>query len=234
MSKDVVLECLDLGKVYREGPGDVEVIRDVSFAVGRSERIAIVGSSGSGKTTLLNLLAGLDVASRGEVRVCGVSLNGLNDREKSALRNRHLGFVYQFHHLLPEFTARENVAMPLLMSRDVAVSSAAQKAEELLTLVGLEARLDHKPGELSGGERQRVAIARALVTEPDLVLLDEPTGNLDQHTAEVVQGLIMDLSQRLQTSFIIVTHDLSLAAKMDRIWQLQDGGLVEQVSDSGL
>ncbi|GAA4652425.1 lipoprotein-releasing ABC transporter ATP-binding protein LolD [Kistimonas scapharcae] len=234
MSKDVVLECRELGKVYREGPGDVEVIRDVSFAVGRSERIAIVGSSGSGKTTLLNLLAGLDVASRGEVCVCGVSLNGLNDREKSALRNRHLGFVYQFHHLLPEFSARENVAMPLLMRRDVAVSVAAQKAEELLTLVGLEARLDHKPGELSGGERQRVAIARALVTEPDLVLLDEPTGNLDQHTAEVVQGLIMDLSQRLQTSFIIVTHDLSLAAKMDRIWQLQDGGLVEQVSNSGL
>lgn len=233
MSKDIVLECRGLGKVYCEGPGDVEVIRDVSLVVGHSERIAIVGSSGSGKTTLLNLLAGLDVASCGEVYVCGIALDGLSDREKSALRNRHLGFVYQFHHLLPEFSAHENVAMPLLMRRDVAVPAAAQKAEELLTLVGLEARLNHKPGELSGGERQRVAVARALVTEPELVLLDEPTGNLDQHTAAMVQELIMNLGQRLQTSFIIVTHDLSLAARMDRIWQLQDGDLVEQSGGEG-
>lgn len=228
MSNTCVLECRALGKVYREGPEDVEVLRNISFKVGRSERIAIVGSSGSGKTTLLNLLAGLDVASRGDVSVCGVSLNGLSDRDKSALRNRHLGFVYQFHHLLPEFTARENVAMPLLMRRDVSVSLAGSKAETLLKVVGLESRMNHKPGELSGGERQRVAIARALVTEPDLVLLDEPTGNLDQHTAEMVQDLVMDLSRRLQTSFIIVTHNLTLAEKMERIWRLQDGCLVEE------
>ncbi|MCK5894066.1 MAG: ATP-binding cassette domain-containing protein [Endozoicomonadaceae bacterium] len=234
MSNDSVLECRGLSKVYREGPEDVEVIQNVSFTIGRSERIAIVGSSGSGKTTLLNLLAGLDTASGGEVKICGVSINDLNDREKSALRNRHLGFVYQFHHLLPEFTARENVAMPLLLRRDVSVLDAGSQAEHFLTLVGLESRMNHKPSELSGGERQRVAIARALVTEPDLVLLDEPTGNLDQHTAEMVQDLIMDLSQRIQTSFIVVTHDLVLATKMERIWRLQEGCLVEESDDAAL
>lgn len=234
MSNECVLECRGLSKVYREGPEDVEVVRDVSFSIGRSERIAIVGSSGSGKTTLLNLLAGLDTASGGEVTICGISIHDLNDREKSALRNRHLGFVYQFHHLLPEFTARENVAMPLLMRRDVSVSEAGSQAEHFLKLVGLELRMNHKPSELSGGERQRVAIARGLVTEPDLVLLDEPTGNLDQHTAEMVQDLVMNLSQRLQTSFIVVTHDLVLAAKMERIWRLQEGCLVKESKDAAL
>lgn len=199
----------------------------VDLKVSRGEQIAIVGSSGSGKTTLLNLLGGLDLPSAGSVTIAGRDLAQVNEAERGLLRNRHLGFVYQFHHLLGEFTALENVCMPLLIA-SMPMAQATERARAMLSRVGLEARVTHKPSELSGGERQRVAIARALVTEPSCVLLDEPTGNLDRITATEIHSLMTELNEKLQISFIIVTHDEQLASAMQRRLLLADGKLHEQ------
>lgn len=223
----IVIECRHLCKVYTQGPQRVEVLRDVSLEVQAGERIAIVGSSGSGKTTLLNLLGGLDLPSSGQVLIAGRDAATLNETERGRLRNRYLGFVYQFHHLLGEFTALENVCMPLLIAGE-STAHARQRSSDMLARVGLAGRLEHKPSELSGGERQRVAIARALVTSPRCVMLDEPTGNLDRHTALEIHQLMVELNQSLKTSFIVVTHDESLAATMTRRLLLRDGSLHEQ------
>lgn len=222
----VVLECRSLTKAFSEGPEQLEVLRGIDLLVSPSERVAIVGTSGSGKTTLLQLLAGLDHPSNGEVILCGHQLMKVSEQQQGELRNRHLGFVYQFHHLLPEFTALENVAMPLLLRKEVTVGQARMRAEKMLGMVGLSERASHKPAELSGGERQRVAIARALVATPDLVLMDEPTGNLDPHTASKIHELMKSLSAKLTTSFIVVTHDMAFARQMDRALRLEDGHLV--------
>ncbi|MEX6503203.1 lipoprotein-releasing ABC transporter ATP-binding protein LolD [Pseudomonas zhanjiangensis] len=220
-----VLSCRNLGKSYEEGPQSVVVLDNLQFELHPGERVAIVGSSGSGKSTLLNMLGGLDTPSSGSVWLAGEELSALGEKARGLLRNRALGFVYQFHHLLPEFTALENVCMPLLIGR-AAIAEARQRATALLERVGLGHRLAHKPAELSGGERQRVAIARALVNRPGLVLLDEPTGNLDHHTAQGIQELMKELSRDSQTAFLVVTHDMQLALQMDRILRLEDGKLV--------
>ena len=225
MSDKAVLSCRDLGKSYEEGPESVQVLSNLQLELFPGERVAIVGSSGSGKSTLLNLLGGLDTPTRGSVWLAGEELSALGERARGLLRNRALGFVYQFHHLLPEFTALENVCMPLLIGR-TAIPEARERAEALLKRVGLGHRLSHKPAELSGGERQRVAIARALVNRPGLVMLDEPTGNLDQHTAQGIQDLMRELSTSSQTAFLVVTHDLNLARQMDRVLRLEEGRLV--------
>ncbi|WP_405121110.1 lipoprotein-releasing ABC transporter ATP-binding protein LolD [Pseudomonas leptonychotis] len=225
MQDRAVLSCRNLGKSYDEGPQSVVVLQDLQLELHPGERVAIVGSSGSGKSTLLNMLGGLDTPSTGSVWLAGEELSALNEKQRGLLRNRALGFVYQFHHLLPEFTALENVCMPLLIGR-TAISEARQRATALLERVGLGHRLAHKPSELSGGERQRVAIARALVNRPGLVLLDEPTGNLDHHTAQGIQDLMKELSSASQTAFLVVTHDMELAQQMDRILRLDDGKLV--------
>jgi lipoprotein-releasing system ATP-binding protein len=225
MQDKAVLSCRNLGKSYDEGPQSVVVLADLQLELHPGERLAIVGTSGSGKSTLLNMLGGLDTPSTGSVWLAGEELSALNEKERGLLRNRALGFVYQFHHLLPEFTALENVCMPLLIGR-TPIPEARQRATALLERVGLGHRLAHKPSELSGGERQRVAIARALVNKPGLVLLDEPTGNLDHHTAQGIQELMRELSSSSQTAFLVVTHDMELARQMDRILRLEDGKLV--------
>ena len=220
----VVLECLDLGKTYTEGPQCLEVLREISLRVKQGEQLAILGTSGSGKTTLLNLLGGLDLPSRGRVIVAGQDLAEVDETERGRLRNLYLGFVYQFHHLLSEFSALENISMPLLIA-GYSRKEALQKSQIMLERVGLLDRASHKPSELSGGERQRIAIARALVTEPACVLLDEPTGNLDRNTALNIQDLMSDLNEKLDISYIVVTHDEAFADTLDRKLFLRDGML---------
>lgn len=223
-SADGVLVCRSIVRQFREGDSMLEVLSGVDLTVRESERIAIIGASGSGKTTLLQIMGGLDDPTSGEVLVNGQAIANIDEKEKSALRNQFIGFVYQFHHLLPEFTAKENVAMPLLIRR-LRKDEAMLKAADLLSRVGLGDRLDHKPGELSGGERQRAAVARALITSPKLVLADEPTGNLDAGNGEHVLQLMLELNQELNTSLVIVTHDHDIAGQMDRVLVLENGRL---------
>ena len=227
MTTSPVLTCTQVTKNYDEGPQQVVVLKGVNFSLARGERVAIVGASGSGKSTLLNVLGGLDQPSSGDVRVEGQSFSSLNENQRGYVRNRTMGFVYQFHHLLPEFSALENVAMPLFIAGE-AKKLAQQKAREGLAAVGLHERCQHKPAELSGGERQRVAIARALINHPACVLMDEPTGNLDKENALAIESLMLNLSQQLSTSFVIVTHDEQLASDMDRVYLLNDGLLQEK------
>ncbi|MEP6886074.1 MAG: lipoprotein-releasing ABC transporter ATP-binding protein LolD [Gammaproteobacteria bacterium] len=226
-SNAVVLLGRDLAKDFVQGDVKIQVLRAASISVRAGERIAIVGASGSGKTTLLQLLGGLDLPSSGTVEIDGSAMNRLNDTERGHLRNHAVGFVYQFHHLLPEFTALENVAMPLLVRR-MNPRAAKERAGALLARVGLGARLTHRPAQLSGGERQRAAVARALVTQPKLVLADEPTGNLDGTNAAQVFELMLELNRELGTSLVIVTHDERLASQLDRVLVLTDGMLVER------
>jgi len=222
----IVLQCENLSKAFDSGPARVEVLKNINFNVEQKSRVAIIGASGSGKSTLMHLLGGLDVPNSGTVTVCGEDMSRLSDAARGKLRNQSLGFIYQFHHLLPEFTALENVAMPLLL-RDESISDAKELAKEILSKVGLSNRVLHKPTELSGGERQRVAIARALVTHPKVILADEPTGNLDSKNAMQVQNEMLELNEELDTAIVIVTHDLRIAESMDEIYTLEDGQLAK-------
>lgn len=223
---EFIFNCQNVSKSYHDGIESVEVLKSIDLTINPGERIAIVGPSGSGKSTLLHLLGGLDNPSTGQLFMQGTSWQALSEKQRCKLRNRELGFVYQFHHLLPEFTALENVSMPLLLA-DKTVAEAEAQAEKILEQVGLAHRLKHKPSQLSGGERQRVAIARALVHQPSCVLADEPTGNLDNATATKVFDLMLGLNENLNTALIIVTHDQQLAAKMDKVLTIQDGFLLQ-------
>lgn len=227
MSK-VILQCSQLSKKFKQGGHELVVLQDLDFSLQQGESVAIIGASGSGKTTLLNLLGGLDQPTSGTVLINDQDVRLLNSKAQDELRNRTLGFVYQFHHLLGEFTAQENVAMPLIIAKHP-FDEAMQQAAEILKQVGLAERLTHKPSQLSGGERQRVAIARALVHNPACILMDEPTGNLDRNTAKSIQKLMLELKQKFTSSFVIVTHDQELAAQLDRQLILRDGKLVAQV-----
>ena len=224
-----VLTARGVCRSFREGTSTLEVLIGVELAVARGERLAIIGASGSGKTTLLQILGGLDQPNAGVVEVAGRDIHALSERERSELRNRTIGFVYQFHHLLPEFSALENVAMPLLVRRE-RTATATARARELLARVGLAGRLNHRPHQLSGGERQRTAVARALVTSPALVLADEPTGNLDGRNAEQLLALMLELNREFGTSLVVVTHDGRLAARMDRVLELSGGSLRQLAS----
>lgn len=225
--KSPIVNCLNLCKSYRDGAMSVEVLKSVDFSIQPSDRIAIVGPSGSGKSTLLHLLGGLDTPTSGQVFQQGVDWQSLSEKKRCRVRNKHFGFIYQFHHLLPEFSALENVAMPLLLAGMV-VEKANEQAEEILDHVGLAARTKHKPSQLSGGERQRVAIARALVNKPQCVFADEPTGNLDHSTALKIFELMLDLNEKFKTALVIVTHDRMLAQRLDKIMALQVGSLTEE------
>ena len=228
-SRQWVLEAREVSKSFRQGPVTLEVLRGVELAVAAGERVAIVGASGSGKTTLLQILGGLDRPSSGQVLVDGRDIHQLAEKERGELRNRALGFVYQFHHLLPEFSALENVAMPLLVRR-APVAQARQAARDLLERVGLGQRLEHRPHQLSGGERQRAAVARALVTQPKIILADEPTGNLDGANAESVFALMLELNRERDTSLVVVTHDERLAKRMERIYEIEKGSLSQRLT----
>jgi lipoprotein-releasing system ATP-binding protein len=219
-----VIEATDIRKTFRQGKLDVPVLRGIDLRIDVGETHAIVGASGAGKSTLMHLLGGLDHADGGDVKVMGQSIIGVSEKQLGNLRNRHLGFIYQFHHLLPEFSAQENIAMPLLVRRQ-SNELAQASAIDWLRRVGLENRASHKPGELSGGERQRVALARALVTEPDCLLADEPTGNLDAHTAGQMLDLMMTLNQQIKTALVVVTHDMNIASRMQHQWRMVDGRL---------
>jgi lipoprotein-releasing system ATP-binding protein len=224
-----VLSCSHLAKSYTDANSTLHVLRDIDLTIRQGEQVAIMGASGSGKSTLLHLLGGLDTPTGGQIRIDGTPIERLNAVQLGRLRNRALGFIYQFHHLLPEFTALENVAMPLLV-RGVSSAQAADEAARILDRVGLSGRLTHKPGELSGGERQRAAVARALVTRPVCVLADEPTGNLDRKNADQVYDLMLELNREFSTSYLVVTHDPQIAERMDRIMVLDDGSIAENSS----
>ncbi|WP_051083847.1 lipoprotein-releasing ABC transporter ATP-binding protein LolD [Dasania marina] len=232
-SQPTVLACDNVYKSYQQGPQQLAVLQGVNLQVQAGDMLAIVGASGSGKSTLLNMLGGLDLPCEGSVSIAGKSFNTLSETQRGFLRQQHLGFVYQFHHLLGEFTALENVAMPLLLGT-CSAKQAKQQAADFLNRVGLGQRLQHKPSELSGGERQRVAIARALVAAPQCVLMDEPTGNLDQHTADDIHQLMAELNSSLATSFIVVTHDMTLARRMSKVYSLSEGQLHLQPTHSAI
>ncbi|NRA21233.1 MAG: lipoprotein-releasing ABC transporter ATP-binding protein LolD [Oceanospirillaceae bacterium] len=223
-----VLTCENVCRTFIEAGRELQILKDISFSIAKGERVAIMGASGSGKTTLLNTIGGLESPTSGVVKIAGQSIYDISERQRTKMRNRQLGFVYQFHHLLPEFSALENVAMPLLLGGQ-SIAVAIEKATALLASVGLKERLTHNPAKLSGGERQRVAIARALVTTPACVLMDEPTGNLDSNTAMDIQTLMDDLNKQYGISFVVVTHDDRVAQRMDRILVLEDGQLTQRV-----